>query len=81
MAADQKYRAACAEANPSVGGAEERLLEELASIHAQVAAEEPEVKSAESRVQRYEEPLNHGSIVLMFSFVVRQEEIDRLSRD
>lgn len=54
MAADQKYRAACAEAsqNPLIGGAEERLLEELASIHALVAAEEPEIKSAESRVQR-----------------------------
>eukprot|EP00903_Cladosiphon_okamuranus_P005581 g5554.t1 len=54
MAADQKYRAACAEAtqNPSIGGAEERLVEELASIHAQVAAEEPEIKSTESRVER-----------------------------
>lgn len=59
MAADQKYRAACAEAarasqatSSSVGGAEERLQEELASIHAQVAAEESEVKSTESRVQR-----------------------------
>eukprot|EP00752_Nemacystus_decipiens_P016305 g14581.t1 len=54
MAADEKYRAACAAASqiPSVGGAEERLLEELATIQAQVAAEEPKVKSAESRVER-----------------------------
>lgn len=54
MVEDEKFRAAWAETSqsPPGGGVEERLQEELAGIDAQMAAEYPNVKSTESRVQR-----------------------------